>query len=113
MIDLALNSNVFINNAFEEALQELDIILGTQYTELIGYPNYGSDFEQFLWHLNPETNAIIEYVNEKIQSTLYLRKYKTEVFVDSIKGEYRMIYDVKINIYDSSGKSIQRQYQFR
>ena len=113
MIDLALNSNVFIYDAFDEALQELDIILGTQYTELIGYPKYGTDFEQFLWHLNPETNTIIEYVNEKIQSTFYLRKYKTEIIVDTIKGEYRMIYDIKINIWDSTGKSIQRQYQFR
>ena len=47
MIDLALSSNVFIDSAFDAALQELDIILNTRYTELIGYPKFGTDFEQF------------------------------------------------------------------
>lgn len=113
MLDLSLDSNIFINDPFHEALQELDIILTTKYTELIGDPRFGSDFEQFLWHLNPEETSIVNYINEKIDQTLYLRKFKTDISVDTIKGEYRMIYDVKINIYDSDGGKIQRIYQFR
>jgi hypothetical protein len=113
MIDLSLSSNVFINNSFDEALQELDIILNTKYTELIGYPNFGTDFEQFLWQLNPAVDAIKEYINEKISDTIYLKKFRTEINVNLLKGQYRMIYNLVINIYDSNNKIVQRKYQFR
>lgn len=113
MLDLSLDSRVFINTPFDEALQELDIILNTRYTELIGYPRFGTDFEQFLWQLNPATDAIREYINEKIADTYFLSQFKTEIFVNVIKGEYRMIYDVIINVYDSNGEKQQRKYQFR
>lgn len=113
MIDLALDSNVFIDSVFDAALQELDIILNTRYTELIGYPKFGTDFEQFLWHLNPEINTIKEYINEKIEDTLFLKEFKTEVNVELLKGEYRMIYDIIINVYDSKNNVATRKYQFR
>lgn len=113
MIDLALDSSVFIRNAFDAALQELDIILNTKYTELIGYPKFGTDFEQFLWHLNPETESIREYINEKISDTLFLKNFRTEINVNLLKGEYRMIYDLVINVYDSNNNIAQRKYQFR
>ena len=113
MIDLSLSSNVFINDTFDAALQELDIILNTRYTELIGYPKFGTDFEQFLWHLNTESNAVKEYTNTKIEDTYFLRHYRTEINVDIVKGEYRMIYDVVINVYDSNNNKQQRKYQFR
>lgn len=113
MIDLALSSNVFIDSAFDAALQELDIILNTRYTELIGYPKFGTDFEQFLWHLNPEVNTIKEYISEKIEDTLFLKEFKTDVNVELLKGEYRMIYDIIINVYDSKNNVATRKYQFR
>ena len=46
MIDLAIDSKVFITNEFDAAMQELDIILNTTNTELIGYPSFGTNFEQ-------------------------------------------------------------------
>lgn len=113
MIDLSLSSNVFINNSFSAALQELDIILNTRYTELIGYPKFGTDFEQFLWQLNPAVDAIKEYINEKITDTLFLKKYKTIINVNLLHGEYRMIYDLEINVYNSDNRAITRKYQFR
>ena len=66
MIDLALDSNVFIDSVFDAALQELDIILNTRYTELIGYPKFGTDFEQFLWQLTPSAQSLKRYILEKI-----------------------------------------------
>ena len=113
MIDLSLSSNVFVNDSFDAALQELDIILNTRYTELIGYPKFGTDFEQFLWHLNPETESIKEYINEKINDTLFLKNYKTDINVNLLKGEYRLIYNLVINIYDTNNRVATRKYQFR
>ena len=113
MLDLSLDSNVFIYNTFDAALQELDILLNTEYTELLGYPTFGTDFEQFLWHMNPESNSIKEYIQEKIKDTLFLSKYRTEITVSNLKGEYRMIYNVNIDVYDSNGNVTTRKYQFR
>ena len=113
MIDLAIDSKVFIRNEFDAALQELDIILNTPNTELIGNPSFGTNFEQFLWQLNPASNSIKEYIYEKIDGTLYLRKMKVDIFVDVMKGDYRMIYDVIINVYNNEGELQQRKYQFR
>ena len=113
MIDLSLDSRVFINTTFDAALQELDLILSTRYTELIGYPRFGTDFEQFLWQMNPASDSIKEYINEKIGDTYFLKQFKTEIYVSTIKREYRMIYDVVINVYDSNGEKQQRKYQYR
>ena len=49
MIDLALDGRVMIRNIMDEAVQELDILFNTDTTELLGYPTYGTNFEQFLW----------------------------------------------------------------
>lgn len=113
MIDLAIDSKVFITNEFDAAMQELDIILNTTNTELIGYPSFGTNFEQFLWQLNPAVNSIKEYIYEKIQDTLYLRQYTTDIDVNILKGDYRMIYNVEINVHDRTGNTQKRVYQFR
>ena len=113
MIDLSLDSNVFIYNEFDEALQELDLMLNTTYTELLGYPQFGTDFEQFSWQMNPEINAIKEYIKENINKTLFLRNFRTEINVNVMKGEYRLIYNVEINVYDTNNNVATRKYQFR
>ena len=52
MLDLALDTRIFINNELDAALQELDMIFNTENTELIGYPQYGTNWYQFLWQLD-------------------------------------------------------------
>ena len=52
-IDLSLDSRLFIRNELDAGVQELDLLLNTTNTELINYPQFGTDFEQFLWQLNP------------------------------------------------------------
>ena len=62
MLDLAIDSRIFIYNEEDAALQELDILFNTENTELIGYPRYGTNFEQFLWNMNPRTIYILIYI---------------------------------------------------
>ena len=88
-------------------------MLNTTYTELLGYPQFGTDFEQFSWHMNPEINAIKEYIKENINKTLFLRNFRTEINVNVMKGEYRLIYNVEINVYDTNNNVATRKYQFR
>ena len=111
MIDLALDGRVFIDNKLDAAVQELDLLFNTEQTELIGDPQFGCDFEQFLWQITPSVDALKKYIYNKISGTIYLSKFNVSIDVDIINGEYRHIYQVKINIYDDNN-SVIRNYEF-
>lgn len=113
MLDLSLDNKIFINTELDAALQELDILFNTEYTELIGYPHFGTAFEQFSWHLNPEISQIETYIYDKISETFFLSNMNVSVNVSTEMGLSRLIYNVKINVTDSSGNSGKRLYQFR
>ena len=113
MIDLALDSRILINSELDAALQELDILFNTETTELINNPEFGCNFEQFLWQLTPATESLKTYIIEKIQQTLFLSKMTYNININLYKGEIRMIYDVEIHISDRNGNTVTRKYQFR
>lgn len=95
--DLALDDTVFIGSDINAALQELDILFNTENTELIGYPMYGTNFEQFLWQLNPSPNALKSYIQEQINKyTIFCRNFDVLITVKILEGEYRNIYNVMI-----------------
>ncbi len=97
MTDFALDDSVFINSHINAALQELDILFNTENTELIGYPTYGVNFEQFLWQLNPSPKALKSYIEEHIEKyTYFCQDFDVVVNVSVIDGEYRNIYNVMI-----------------
>lgn len=112
MLDLAIDSRIFIYNEVDAALQELDMIFNTENTELIGYPRYGTNFEQFLWQMYPSPESLKSYINEKISSTYFLSKMNTEIDVKVLKGEFRSIYCVSIYVSDGNDTG-KREYQFR
>ena len=112
MIDLAIDSRVFITNVVDEALQELDMIFNTENTELIGYPTYGTFFEQFLWQLTPSPEEVRRYIYEHIQDTYFLSQMTVDVDVRVLRGEMRAIYHVSINVSDGNFSG-SREYQFR
>jgi hypothetical protein len=114
MIDLAVDSRVFINTPLEEAVQELDMIFNTERTELIGYPDYGTNFEQFLWSLNPDSNQLRTYILEQINvNSLFIPQMNVEVDVQVIEGDYRNIYLVSITMSDDYGNVEKRAYEFK
>ena len=112
MIDLALDSRLFLYNEIDWGLQELDLILNTENTELITDYRYGSNMYQFLWQLNPSLDEIKKYIREKINYCRYLSKYNVDIDVSILDGELRNIYYVKISVY--TGNDVKyREYQFR
>ncbi len=113
MLDLAIDSRIFIYNEEDAALQELDILFNTENTELIGYPRYGTNFEQFLWNMNPSPRELRAYILEKFADTLYLNRVETYVYVDILPGEFRSIYQVVIQIGNSGAPNKTRVYQLR
>ena len=115
MIDLALDSRVFIESELDAALQEIDLILNTENTELLGYPSYGTEFESFLWTLTPTTTELEKYIKEKLsKDCMYISKFNLYVNVEFLQGEYRSIYRVKIALVDEkSGEKGIREYQYQ
>lgn len=114
MLDLAIDSRVFLTSELDGALQELDMLFNTENTELIGEPQFGTNFDQFLWDMNPSTTRVEEYIKEHIKDTFYLSQMKHSVEVKLLDGDYRSIYHVIINIYDEKTDTEgERQYQFR
>jgi hypothetical protein len=117
MLDLALDDSIFIESRVNAALQELDILFNTENTELIGYPTFGSNFEQFLWQLNPSPNALKSYMEEIIKNnTLFCNEFEIMIDVKIVEGEYRNIYNVIIILKTDmkSDKAVgYRLYQLR
>lgn len=97
MIDLALDNSIFIDTQVQAALQELDMLFETDPTELIGYPTYGTDFEQFLWQTAPSPKALKNYIIEHINRyTFFCQLFDMIVDVNVVEGDYRNIYNVTI-----------------
>lgn len=112
MIDLAIDGRVFIDNDLDAALQELDMLFNTTNCELIGYPKYGSNFEYFLWQLNPSTSTLKQYIEELMSNSYFLAGMQKNIFVDILEGEYRKIYYIRIDLYYKD-KTGYREYQIR
>ena len=85
--DLSLTNDVFLDDAVDLALQELDILFNTEPTEVLGDSNYGVFLEQFLWDLNPRSSELKEYITKKIEeNTYYVKQFDYEVTVTENDG---------------------------
>lgn len=112
MIDFGLHNDIaVINDTFQEAIQEIDILFSTHNTELLGDVNYGTNFEQFLWEMVPSESQLEAYIENKINScTLFAALYKHTIQVESLQDTSENIYVVHFSIYDTNGKEINKNY---
>ena len=118
MLDLALDDRIFLNDPIDCAVQELDLILNTNCTELIGYTEYGTNFEQFLWEMAPSTEEVKNYIRIKLWNTYFLKNFMVDIDVDILEGNVRDIYYITVKIKnpnDKENKESQRQriYQYQ
>lgn len=118
MLDLALDDRIFLDDPIDCAVQELDLIFNTNCTELIGYTEYGTTFEHFLWEMTPSVEEVKNYITVKLYDTYFLRKYMIDINVKILSGNIRDIYYITINIKNPNqkgNKSSQRQriYQYQ
>ena len=114
MLDLALDNRLFLNSELDCAIQEMDLILNTGNTELLGDVTYGTELDTFLWTLTPVTSELEKYLREKLtKHTYYLSRLNIDINVQFLKGEYRSVYLVKIALTDNDGNSAERTYRFQ
>ena len=114
MLDLALDGRVFLESELDCALQEIDILLNTENTQLIGYPKFGTEFHTFLWNLSPTTSEIERYITEKIMTdTYYASKFNVHVKAYYLEENYKSVYYVRIAVFDNEGNTGIREYQYQ
>lgn len=105
MEDLSLGSSIVIYNNLHAALQELDILFNTNYTELIGYTDFGSEFSQFLNVLYDDPDAVKKYVKDIIAkncSSVLQLGFSVEVHCIYNEATYDRTIKVDITIYDEN-----------
>lgn len=114
-MDMALDTSLLIEDPINMAIQELDLLLGTECTELIGTPYYGVSMEQFLWTLTPNVESLKTYLYQKIEENTYWCHYlNIGIDVNIVEGTIRNIYEISLDLtipedYDDpelSGKTI-------
>ena len=102
--DLGLFNNIIIEDILDAAIQELDIMFGTEQTELLGDSSFGVNFEQFLWKLNPSVAQVDEYILVKIKAqTYFCNLLDIHVNTEVMQGTLRDIYVVKISFRTDEG----------
>lgn len=112
--DIALDSRVLIDDEFDLAIQEIDLVLNTNNTELIGDVDYGVNLETFLWTLSPTTSDLNNYITSKIKAYCPLsNKYQVNVNTQYYKGSYRSIYVITISLTNENGVTFTRKYQYK
>jgi hypothetical protein len=115
MKDISLYNDIIVTDIVAAAIQELDILFSTTPTEMIGNQTYGVNFLQFLWQMTPSEDSLQEYIMNKIEtSTLYARRLRHDVFVESFYDEAEMVYVVSITIYkDKDDEGTFKKYLIR
>jgi hypothetical protein len=114
MIDISLDTNMFLTDPINAAVQELDMLFNTENTELIGYPTYGTNWWQYLWELTPLETDLKQYITEKIRETYYVKEFDPVVEVQHINGTENSIYYIKISLHDKQGNEITiQQYELK
>jgi hypothetical protein len=115
-IDLALDNSKVIESPYDAAIQELDLLLGTNCTEVLGNPGFGVNMEQFLWQMTPSPMEVQSYIQRKIiENTYWCNKLNVNIEVNVIKGSLRDIYEVKIGLKaPNTGNLVkEKKYQYR
>lgn len=112
MLDLSLGSDMFKTDLFDAAAQELDILFNTENTELIGYPSFGTYFDEYLWTLTPSTTALNQYIDRIISSSTFASRLNHHIQINNNFDEstYENVYTVTITLYNDYS-SIEKTYK--
>ena len=111
MIDLSLDTDTVVKTAdLENVIQQIEMLFDTSPFEVIGEPNYGSDFEKFLWNLNSSNYDIENYILSRIQNEVELLGFSVEVTVGIMEGTENDIILADITI-SRDGNSYAKTYR--
>lgn len=109
-LDMSLADDLVCDNIYDEVLQELDLLMTTTKTQLIGEPHYGLDMESFLWDLEPSEEEIKNHIINAINTyTTYLKTLSYDIDIAPAAGTERTIYTVKMTIYKADETNVLKE----
>jgi hypothetical protein len=112
MVDFSLDKNVAVkNNDIDLILQQIDILFDTTPKEVLGYEEYGSDYENYLYNLNLPAESIEQSIYSDIR-TLQLFNFEPKVKVYILKGTENDIILVDITL-QRSGEVYNKSYKIQ
>lgn len=112
MIDINLNNtSIILNNEIDIFIQEIEMQFDTRYTEILGYTEYGSDFENSLWDLNVSNSKIKKDVNNILNRCQLSEYFTWDINVNILNGTKGDIILVSINIYDNNHNKTTKNYK--
>lgn len=111
MVDFSLDTNsVTKESDLENVMQQIEMLFDTSPFEVIGEPEYGSDFEKFLWDLNASNYDIEQYIDSRIRSEVDLLGFNVQTEVAIMNGTENDIILADITIY-RDGNSYSKTYK--
>lgn len=114
ILDISLNSNIFVTNKLDAAIQELDLLFNTENTELIGDTSYGTNWWTYLWELTPLESDLHNYINGLLNTTYFVSQFERSIEVMHTPGTENSIYYIKIVLFDNEGNAVTlQQYELK
>lgn len=103
MIDICRSEDsIILNHEVDLIIQQIDILFDTTPGEVLGSPDYGADFERFLFELNLGSETIANYIRNTIYANVELFDWNVEVEVRFMVGELNDIMLVGIRFSQGS-----------
>ena len=98
MIDINLNpGSPLVNNEVDIIIQQVDMLFDTAKKEVLGIPDYGTDYDEFLFNLQM-SNAAIAYQVECDIRSLELFGFEPTVEVSILEGTLNDIVLITIGL---------------
>lgn len=96
---MSLGDDLVVTDIVQEAIQELDMLMSTERTQLIGDPEFGLSMESFLWELEPSVSQIRDHIVSTITAnTTWMKLLSYDIDVNVAPGTEHGIYTVAIKI---------------
>lgn len=109
MIDINLEKgSPLINTEIDLIIQQIDMFFDTKKKELMGAPNYGTDYDRFLYDMQV-SNAAIAYQLECDLSYLNLFGFIPSVEVSILEGTLNDIILCKVKL-ERDSESYEKTY---
>lgn len=91
-------------------IQQIDVLFDTNPGEVIGYPDFGADYDRFIHELNVSSEYIENYVYSDIIENVDLLGWSLSVEVELLMGEQNDIILMKIE-FSKNQTSYSRVYR--
>ena len=111
MIDFCTTEDeVFLDSELDLIIQQIEMLLETTPTDVIGEPQYGSAFERYIYDLSYSTGEIKRYAETLLQNNVEFFGNEFTVNVSILHGEANDIILLEINIF-VNGHQYQKIYK--